>query len=74
MAAPFSVREKPGATVSTPLLWKEVGPDLAILNHTIANVVARMKKMKKGDPLAPVLTEKPDLVAALEKLMGLVGG
>ena len=74
MAAPFSVREKPGATVSTPLLWKEVGPDLAIANHTIANVVARMKKMKKGDPLAPVLTEKPDLVAALEKLMGLVGG
>jgi bifunctional non-homologous end joining protein LigD len=69
MAAPFSVREKPGATVSTPLRWKEVGPKLAIADHTIANVPKRMKALKGGDPLAPVLEESPDLLSALEKLM-----
>jgi bifunctional non-homologous end joining protein LigD len=69
MASPFSVREKKGATVSTPLLWKEVGPELAIADYTIANVPARMKAMKGTDPLAPVLTERPNLLAALEKLM-----
>jgi bifunctional non-homologous end joining protein LigD len=72
MAAPFSVREKPGATVSAPLLWKEVGKDLAIAHYTIANMPARMKKLKK-DPLAPVLSESPDLIGALERLMTRVG-
>jgi hypothetical protein len=28
-----------------------------------------MKRLKGGDPLAPVLTEGPDLIGALEKLM-----
>jgi bifunctional non-homologous end joining protein LigD len=69
MAAPFSVREKKGATVSAPLLWKEVGPKLAITDYTIANMPARMKALKGGDPLAPVLTESPDLLSALERLM-----
>jgi bifunctional non-homologous end joining protein LigD len=69
MAAPFSVREKKGATVSTPLLWKEVGPKLSIAAYTIENVPKRMKALKGGDPLAPVLDESPDLLSALEKLM-----
>lgn len=72
MAAPFSVREKPGATVSTPLLWKEVGPKLRLADYTIATVPARVRAMKGGDPLAPVLRESPDLLSALEKLMGAV--
>lgn len=69
VAAPFSAREKPGATVSTPLLWKEVGPKLSLADHTIASVPKRMKALKGKDPLAPVLGERPDLLAALEKLM-----
>src|SRR5205814_1488459 len=69
MAAPFTVREKKGATVSAPLRWKEVGPKLSLANYTIENVPKRMKAMKAGDPLAPVLTERPDLLTALEKLM-----
>jgi bifunctional non-homologous end joining protein LigD len=68
MAAPFSAREKPGATVSAPLLWKEVGKDLSLADYTIETMPPRMKKLK-GDPLAPVLTESPDLIGALEKLM-----
>ncbi len=73
MASPFSVREKKGATVSTPLRWKEVGPKLSLADYTIENVPARMKALRGADPLAPVLSERPDLLSALEKLMARVG-
>ncbi|MSR35639.1 MAG: hypothetical protein EXR95_03195 [Gemmatimonadetes bacterium] len=69
MASPFSVREKRGATVSAPLLWKEVGPKLAMADYTIETVPERMKKLRGGDQLVPVLEESPDLLSALEKLM-----
>ena len=72
MAAPFSAREKPGATVSTPLLWNEVGEGLSIGDYAIETVPPRMKTLEGGDPMAPVLTESPDLIAALEKLMAKV--
>jgi bifunctional non-homologous end joining protein LigD len=67
LVAPFSVRPLPGAPVSTPLLWREVGPKLDIRRFTIRSVPARMKKLQ-DDPLLPVLDAKPDLVAALERL------
>jgi len=67
LVAPFSVRPLPGAPVSTPLLWREVGPKLDIRRFTIRSVPARMKKLR-DDPLLPVLDARPDLVAALERL------
>ena len=67
LAAPFSVRPVPGALVSAPLLWKEVGPKLALADFTIRTMPARMKKLKE-DPLRPVLDLKPDLPGALEGL------
>src|SRR5205809_2915908 len=67
LVAPFSVRPLPGAPVSTPLLWREVGPRLDIRRFTIRSVPARMKKLR-DDPLLPVLDARPDLVAALERL------
>jgi bifunctional non-homologous end joining protein LigD len=67
LVAPFSARPLPGAPVSTPLSWREVGPKLDIRKFTIRNVPARMKKLR-DDPLLPVLTDKPDLVAALQRL------
>jgi bifunctional non-homologous end joining protein LigD len=71
MASPFSARPKPGATVSAPLTWDEVGPKLDLRDYTIETVPPRMEKLKKkgvGDPCAAVLTEKPNLLAALQRL------
>lgn len=67
IVAPFSVRPKPGAPVSTPLAWEEVTHDLRIGDHTIATVPERMEQMGE-DPLRPVLDEEPDLLGALERL------
>src|SRR5437899_1467478 len=67
LVAPFSVRPLPGAPVSTPLLWREVGPNLDIRRFTIRSVPARMQKLR-DDPLLPVLDARPDLVAALARL------
>ena len=72
IAAPFCVRPKPGAPVSMPLEWSEVEDGLAIEQHTIRTAPGRMAALGR-DPLATVLEEEPDLVAALERLMGWFG-
>jgi bifunctional non-homologous end joining protein LigD len=66
LVAPFSVRPIPGAPVSMPLAWDEVVPSLEMGNHTMAEAPERMRT--RGDPLGPLLTERPDLLAALERL------
>ncbi len=67
LVAPFSVRPVPGAWVSTPLDWKEVGPKLSLGDFTITTVPARMAKRKR-DPMIAVLDGRPDLEHALERL------
>ena len=59
----------PARPCSTPLKWSEVGPKLDPTKYTMKTLPARMKRLKE-DPLAPVLTLKPDLHAALERLAG----
>ncbi len=67
LAAPYSARAKPGATVSMPLKWNEVRKGLTLQRYTIKNAAARMNKLGH-DPVLPVLTESPDLVNAIEAL------
>lgn len=67
LVAPFTVRPRPGATVSTPLRWTEVTKRLTIQQHTIESVPKRMKRLGE-DPLRPVLEAEPDLLGALERL------
>jgi len=43
IAAPYCVRPKPQATVSTPLLWKEVNHQLTPQMFTIHNIQKRLK-------------------------------
>ncbi|HZG00759.1 MAG TPA: DNA ligase D [Chitinophagales bacterium] len=66
LAAPYSVRPKPGATVSTPLEWKEVNAKLSPKNFTIKNILKRVKT--KGDLWKPVLGKGVDMNKALKKL------
>lgn len=68
VAAPFCVRAKDGAPVSMPIAWSEVAQGLTPTTFTIRNGRARLDK--HGDPMRPVLTDTPDLVAALAKLSG----
>jgi bifunctional non-homologous end joining protein LigD len=67
IAAPFSVRPLPGAPASAPLQWSEINEKLDVSAFTIQTLPKRMKRLKT-DPLAPVLTEKPDLPRVLEEL------
>lgn len=71
IAAPFSVRPRPGAPVSMPLDWKEVNASLTPGQFTLRNAIARMAKRRR-DPMLPVLEEAPDLVRAIERLSRFV--
>jgi bifunctional non-homologous end joining protein LigD len=59
LAAPYSLRPKPRATVSMPLLWEEVKKGLRMDHFTIFNAVARVREM--GDLFKPVLGKGIDL-------------
>ena len=69
IVAPYSVRPLPGAPVSAPLEWSEVTPKLDPREFTITNMETRLTRLK-SDPMLPVLTEVPDLVAAISRLQG----
>lgn len=66
IAAPYCLRAKPGATVSTPLEWDEVKAGLKPSDFTIKNALARFKK--KGDIYKDVLGAGIDMAKALENL------
>jgi bifunctional non-homologous end joining protein LigD len=67
LVAPFSVRPLPGAPVSMPLRASELNAKLDPARFHVRNAVARMRKLG-SDPLAPVLSDAPDLLGALERL------
>ena len=67
IVAPYSVRPRPGATVSAPLRWKEVKKGLRIDRFTIKSLPRRMRALKE-DPFLGVLEDEPDLLGALKKL------
>ncbi len=63
----YSVRPLPGAPISMPLKWSEVGAKLSPRQFTIKNAIARMKKLKT-DPAIEVLEVEPDLHSVLGRL------
>jgi bifunctional non-homologous end joining protein LigD len=66
LASAYSLRPVAGASVSTPLEWKEVNHKLSPQQFTIKNIFHRIKK--KGDLFSPVLTETNSIEKALKKL------
>ncbi|MDT0685099.1 DNA ligase D [Autumnicola psychrophila] len=66
LAAPYCARPKPGATVSAPLLWKEVKSGLQLSDFNIKTMPERIER--KGDLFAGVLKSGIDMGEALERL------
>jgi len=66
IAGPYSLRPKPGATVSMPLVWDEVKPGLTIQHFNIHNALPRLKET--GDLFQGVLGKGIDLEATLKKV------
>jgi bifunctional non-homologous end joining protein LigD len=67
LVAPYSVRPRPGAPVSTPLQWQEVNDDLDVRAFNLRTVPPRLRALKE-DPLLPVLDLEPDLERSLALL------
>jgi bifunctional non-homologous end joining protein LigD len=68
LAAPYSVRPKPKATVSMPLHWEEVKPGLKMTRFTIQNAIERVRS--EGDIFKGVLGKGVDIAKALKALDG----
>ncbi|MGF7024638.1 DNA ligase D [Sphingobacterium sp. HSC-15S19] len=66
IAAAYSVRPKPGATVSMPLYWDEVKKGLKISDFTLFNAIERMHEL--GDIFKPVLGKGIDLKKVIDTL------
>src|SRR5205823_2772776 len=66
IASVYSVRPKPGAPVSTPLHWDELGSDVRPRDFTME--VARERIERHGDLFDPVLKDPRPLAAAAKKL------
>jgi bifunctional non-homologous end joining protein LigD len=66
VSAPYSVRPKPGATVSMPLHWEEVKKGLKMTDFHIRNAMERIKS--EGDIFKPVLGKGINLLKVIKKL------
>ncbi|MGZ5189971.1 MAG: DNA ligase D [Flavisolibacter sp.] len=70
ICSPYSVRPKPGATVSMPLHWDEVKKGLKISDFTLMNTLTRLKR--EGDLFGGVLGKGIDLNKVLKGLASLI--
>ncbi|HSX07708.1 MAG TPA: DNA ligase D [Candidatus Saccharimonadales bacterium] len=68
LAAPYSVRPTPDASVSTPLHWDEVNKNLKPGDFTIKNMPARLKRV--GDLWEPVMGTGIDIAKILKHIEG----
>ncbi len=70
IVAPYSLREVPGAPVSTPISWDEVSLSLDPSSSNIFTVPERILAL--GDPMADMWSVELDLPETLAKLGALI--
>ena len=68
VVAPYSVRRRARAPVSTPLYWPEVRPNL---DPSTLNIETMRDRIKKGDPWADFFRSRQSLTSALDKLTNI---
>ncbi|RZK76283.1 MAG: DNA ligase D, partial [Pedobacter sp.] len=71
IAGPYSLRPKPGATVSMPLHWDEVKKGLKMQDFNIKNAVDRVRA--EGDLFKGVLGKGIDLEKTIKKAKSIFG-
>jgi bifunctional non-homologous end joining protein LigD len=71
VAAPYTVRARPQASVATPLDWDELGSDLKPDRYTVRNLFRRLAR--KPDPWADIGKHGQNLAPARKKLAALAG-
>jgi bifunctional non-homologous end joining protein LigD len=67
--APYSTRARPGAAVSMPLSWDELGPEIRADYFTVLNAPKRLASLKT-DPWAEFRASAVPLPAATKKKAG----
>jgi len=70
VAAPYCIRPRKGAPVSTPLLWKELDKNFRPSDFNIKNIFHRLDRI--GDIWKEVLGNGIDLEKCIEKLKNLI--
>lgn len=71
LVSPYCLRPLPGAPVSAPLRWSELGAKLSPKKLTLESMPRRLARQRR-DPLLPILSARPDLVSALARLAAKV--
>ncbi|HQP91762.1 MAG TPA: DNA ligase D, partial [Candidatus Omnitrophota bacterium] len=71
MSAPYSIRPRPGATVSAPLAWKEVSQKLLPQQFTIRTMARRIAL--NHDPWNGFFESPGDILGAVDRLGPLIG-
>ena len=67
--APYSLRAKANAPVSTPIGWPELARDLRFDHFNVKNVPARLKRLKR-DPWAEFMKTRQTVSKAIMKKVG----
>ena len=66
VAAPYSIRPRPGAPVSTPLQWGELDKEFSPVDFNIKNIFTRLEK--RGDLWKGVRGKNIDMKKCIEKI------
>jgi bifunctional non-homologous end joining protein LigD len=62
--APYSTRARPGAPISTPVRWEELGPELTASRFNVANIGRRLAALK-SDPWEGFFASPQPIAAAI---------